>query len=107
MSAQKLPLKLSPQARRDFKEILNYTRKTWGIEQRDRYKTLLDSALTTIAANPSIGKRRDEIRADYYSYHVGSRGRHYIFYRVCEDSIVVVRILHDSMDIEQHLPGDG
>ncbi|UBF28843.1 type II toxin-antitoxin system RelE/ParE family toxin [Kovacikia minuta CCNUW1] len=104
MSTPRLPLNLTAQARKDFKQILNFTRKTWGIDQRDRYKALLDAALQAIASNPEVGKRRDEVRFGYYSYHVGSRGRHYIFYCLFEDRIEVVRILHDSMDLEQHLP---
>jgi toxin ParE1/3/4 len=103
VSAQKkFSLKLTPQARQDFKNILNYTRKTWGIEQRDRYKKLLDTVLKKLTANPSLGKPREEIKAGYYSYHIGNRGRHYIFYQVIEDSVNVIRILHDSMDIGQN-----
>jgi toxin ParE1/3/4 len=64
---------------------------------------LLDAALQRIAASPEIGKRRDEVLPGYYSYHVGTRGRHYLFYRLLEDHIEVVRIMHDSMDLERHL----
>jgi toxin ParE1/3/4 len=32
-------------------------------------------------------------------------GRHLIFYRQRADSIEIIRILHDRMDIESHLTG--
>ena len=100
MSVRK-KINITPQARSDLKNILKYTQKTWGTEQRVRYKKLLDDALTKIAANPALGKPRQELRLGYYSYHVG---RHYIFYRVLDDGVEVVRVLHDSMDVGQHLP---
>lgn len=33
------------------------------------------------------------------------RPRHVVFYRVATDQVLeVVRVLHDSMDLDQHLP---
>jgi toxin ParE1/3/4 len=96
-------INITPQARSDLKNILKYTQKTWGSEQRVKYKNILYETLNKIAANPGLGKPREELIPGYYSYHIGSQGRHYIFYRVENDTIEVVRILHDSMDIGQHL----
>jgi toxin ParE1/3/4 len=74
----------------------------WGSEQRVRYKTLLNQALNKIAANPELGKPRGEIRSGYYSYHVGNHGRHIIFYTINDEVVLVVRVLHDSMDFETY-----
>jgi toxin ParE1/3/4 len=93
---------ITPQAKQDLKEILKYTQKVWGSEQRVRYKTLLNQALRKITANPKLGRPREEIRAGYYSYHVGNHGRHIIFYTLDDDGILVVRVLHDSMDFETY-----
>ncbi len=30
--------------------------------------------------------------------------RHYLYFRIIEDTIVIVRVLHDSMDETLHLP---
>ena len=103
MSVRK-KLNITPQARSDLKNIVKYTQKTWGSEQRLKYKKLFYDTLTKIAANPALGKPREELMSGYYSYHVGSQGRHYIFYRVGSDAVEVIRILHDSMDISQHFP---
>ncbi|MCT5390434.1 type II toxin-antitoxin system RelE/ParE family toxin, partial [Pseudomonas aeruginosa] len=33
------------------------------------------------------------------------RPRHFVFFRVATDQVLeVVRVLHDSMDLDQHLP---
>jgi len=53
-----------------------------------------------------------EIRGDLFTLHIargGRRGRHLILFQVessAPDRIVVLRILHDSMDIARHLPSD-
>ena len=53
---------------------------------------------------------RDEIRPGLRSLH-GSRrarrGSHIIVYRVSESEYVdILRILHDSMDLDRHVPDD-
>jgi toxin ParE1/3/4 len=59
---------------------------------------------------PSIagGNNRDEISPGLYSLHVarrGRHGRHLVLYRVAnENTIEIVRILHDSMDLSRHVP---
>ncbi|WP_155746815.1 type II toxin-antitoxin system RelE/ParE family toxin [Scytonema sp. UIC 10036] len=104
MSGQKLPLDLRPQARSDIKSILKYTTQRWGAQQRGRYKTLIERCLDSITANPLPRSRKEESIEGYYRRHVGGKGRHFVYYRLLEDSVLVVRILHDSMDVERHLP---
>jgi toxin ParE1/3/4 len=51
-----------------------------------------------ISEHPLLGKSRDEIKAGYRSFHAAS---HIIFYRKLDEGILVVRILHQSMDVER------
>ena len=106
MSGRKRLIKLKPQAITDIKGILKYTTITWGAQQRTRYKKLLEQCLDKIAANPLHGKQVRYGDSRYYRYHVGRKGRHYVFYTVTEETVEVVRILHDSMDFERHFPDD-
>jgi toxin ParE1/3/4 len=53
-----------------------------------------------VAKEPQRGRDCTDIRAGYRKYYVG---RHLIFYRMAQDGIKIIRILHDSMDIESHL----
>jgi toxin ParE1/3/4 len=96
-----LNIDITPKAQKDLKNILNHTRRKWGKSQQTIYRDLVQKALHCIATNPWLGKPRTEISPDYYSYHVGSRGRHYIFYKIFADRIEIIRFIYDAMDIEQ------
>jgi toxin ParE1/3/4 len=50
-------------------------------------------------------KTRENIAPGLRSLHVGGRGRHVLFFRPADENIIVVlRILHDAMDVARHIP---
>ena len=104
MSGPQLPLKILPKAATDIKQILKYTQRVWGEGQRKKYKAAIDRCLKDIQANPSPRLKSEECSNGYLRRHMDKKYRHYIFYRVTADSIVIVRLLHDSMDSERHIP---
>ncbi|WP_320170518.1 type II toxin-antitoxin system RelE/ParE family toxin [Maridesulfovibrio sp.] len=89
---------LTNKAYDDLKSIARYTQKTWGIEQRKEYMSRLDQSFHLIAENIGIGRNCDHIREGYFSHLVG---RHLIFYRVEDKTVMIVRILHQNMDVER------
>jgi toxin ParE1/3/4 len=92
---------LTTAARKDVIEIGRFTTGAWGKRQRDKYLKQLDEAFKLLARQPEIGKDANDIKPGYRKY---SQGSHIIFYRAGTDSkIVVIRILHNSMDVERHL----
>ena len=91
---------LTPRACVDLKAIWNYTADRWGIEQADRYLRQLKHAMETIASDPRKGHRCDHIRPGYCKYSVAS---HMLFFRLHNNGIVVIRVLHQRMDFERHL----
>jgi toxin ParE1/3/4 len=91
---------LSPRAEADLDDIWDFTARTWGEKQAEDYIRLLVGAIGTVAENPRRGRRCDEVRKGYRKYIAGS---HMIFFRKIKSGIDVVRILHASMDFEQHL----
>ncbi|MFK7845626.1 MAG: type II toxin-antitoxin system RelE/ParE family toxin [Rhodothermales bacterium] len=92
---------LTAAARKDIIEIGQFTTAHWGKRQRDKYLKQLDEAFKLLARQPEIGTDAYEIRPKYRKY---AQGSHTIFYRPGTDSkIVVIRILHNSMDVERHL----
>lgn len=95
--------RLTQLALTDLRSIGRYTQTTWGREQRDRYLAKLDQSFHLLAQEPQRGRDCADIRVGYRKYHVG---RHLIFYRMAQDGIEIIRILHDSMDIESHF-ADG
>ena len=96
----------SPLARRDIVDVLKHTRERWGRDQAREYRNLIREALNTIAAEPQRGRVRGT-RPEILSYHIkqpGRNARHIVFYRVsAAGAFEIVRLLHDSMDFDEHL----
>jgi len=93
-------LLLSPLAERDLEEIWTYTRQTWSLGQADRYHGQLLAAMEELAAGVKVAVNASAIREGYWRY---STGRHVIFLRYREDTLIVMRVLHQSMDLPTHL----
>ena len=95
------PYLLTTAARKDTIDIGRFAAEKWGKRQRDKYLKQLDDAFKLLARQPEIGRDADDIKPGYKKF---SQGSHIIFYRAgTESKIVVIRILHNSMDVEQHL----
>ncbi|MEW5424581.1 type II toxin-antitoxin system RelE/ParE family toxin [Amorphus sp. 3PC139-8] len=90
---------IRPKAEEDLRDIGRYTRKTWGREQTRRYLRAIHDKLQRLSETPEIGAARDEIAEGYRSARVG---HHLVFYRIDGDT-VVVRVLHESMDLQCRL----
>ena len=91
---------LSPRAQTDLEEIWDYTEGRWGVIQAEIYIRQLWQHIEMIAAKPTIGRSCPEIREGYFKYPSGS---HLLFYRLIDGGVDVVRILHERMDLAQHL----
>ena len=98
------PLLIADAAKRDLEGISAYTARTWGVEQKRRYLDLLRGDMAGLRANPAIGTMRDAISPGVRSLASGS---HRIFYRDTPDAVIVLRVLHASMDTHRHLGGDA
>ena len=92
--------RLTKKALDDLRSIARYTEKTWGREQRNKYLSKLDSSFRMLAHEPQLGRACNEIKQGYRKHHVG---RHLIFYRLVASRVEIIRILHDSMDVDSHL----
>jgi toxin ParE1/3/4 len=92
---------LSPRAQADLDEIWDYTEDCWGLDQAETYTRQLWKDIAIVANRPSLGRECNEVRRGYRMYPSGS---HVLFYRQAADVIDVVRILHERMDYERHIP---
>ena len=93
--------RLTNEAVKDLEEIWSYTYQKWSVEQADRYYNLIIDEIEFIALNPLTGRPVDYIKEEYRSSKIKS---HLIFYRKQEDeTILVVRILHQRMDSENRI----
>jgi toxin ParE1/3/4 len=95
-----LPYVISKKAISDLEEIWLYTLDKWSIEQADRYYNLIFDEIAFICKNPKTGKQMEDVRKGYCATKVKS---HLIFYKVVNDTVQIVRILHERMDIENRL----
>ena len=86
-------------AKTDLKEIWLYSFENHGERQADKYYDDLICGIDTISNNPHAGVACDYIRSGYRQYKIN---KHFIFYRVVKDSIQIVRVLHESMKVENH-----
>jgi toxin ParE1/3/4 len=94
-------------AERDFSEIVDWTTENFGPRQAERYVDEILATIDAIAENPNSSRSRErpEIGAGYRSVRLRRPGRHFILYRTeGMDTVLVVRILHDSMEISLHVP---
>jgi toxin ParE1/3/4 len=90
---------LSESAQQDIISIRNYTMETWGKAQTGKYLNLLEQRLEWLANEPALGKKRNEVKEGYISF---PEGRHIIFYRIAENGIEVMGVIHQSEDIDIH-----
>ena len=90
-----MQLLLSPAAQADMSDIWDFTVERWGQEQAERYVTRLRDTLTELAAGRRSSRTADDIVPGYRSCIAGS---HIAYFRIKANDLIVIRILHQSMD---------
>lgn len=95
-----LPFVISKKALADLEEIWLYTVEKWSLEQADRYYNLIFDEINYICNNINAGKSMEHVRKNYRASKVKS---HLVFYRVVNNTVEIIRILHQRMDIENRL----
>ena len=110
-----MKLRIAAPARRDIANILAWSGAQFGLEARQRYESLIAAALKRIASErePLAAKPVAELDARLRLLHLrhvppdgkGVRNpRHFIAFRAeGRNLIVVLRVLHDAMDLPAHL----
>ena len=113
---------IAPKARGDIASILAWTEENFGPQTLRRYAKLIATAIEQVAENPERAGScaRPEIADHCRTYHLffsrksaGRAGdrirhpRHFLLYRVSESGVVEIgRVLHDSMELQGHLPAE-
>ena len=91
---------LAPRAKTDLEEIWEYSVDQFGFEKAEAYFRDIQRAIESVASDPRRGRACDEVRAGYFRFPAGS---HMLFFRLSDQGIDVVRILHARMDLGKHL----
>ena len=84
----------------DLSDIWNYTYNVWSEQQADNYYQRLIDCCGYISENPGLGKCYDEIDTGILGYKAK---QHIIFYRVAQQNIEILRILHGRMDLKNRM----
>lgn len=91
----------------------------FGSAAADRYEVLIAQALNNIGENPYRpgARHREDLAPGVYAYHLASSRdrvpenrlkfpRHFLVYRVIVGRIEILRVLHDSRDLDRHIRRD-
>jgi toxin ParE1/3/4 len=85
-----------PRAELDLLDLWDYIADD-SIDRADAFLDRIESKLQTLAQNPGLGRRREELSAGLQSFPINS---YVVFYRAMANGIDVIRVLHGSRDIE-------
>ena len=89
--------KLSELASQDIDSIIDYTIQNFGYKAMIKYHKSLELCIETLAENPLMGLQSDFIKENYYRFNHQS---HVVFYQIKSSELLIVRVLHKSMDVE-------
>lgn len=93
-------VRYEPQALQDLKDLAGYTRRAWGRVQAKTYARKLAANIAKLQKFP-----------DRFAIHAPSglglrrmrSGHHFVYYWVGDETVEVVRILHERRDPTRHL----
>jgi toxin ParE1/3/4 len=86
-----------PLAELDLLDIWDYIADD-SMARADEFLDRIEGKLQTLALNPGMGRRREELLSGLRSFTIGN---YVAFYREIEEGIDVIRVLHGSRDIEE------
>lgn len=87
-------------AEQDLIDIWLYTFEMWGEIQADKYLDDLEQAIKLLSETPLMCREREEftplVRIHQHEHHL-------IVYDTAPNGINIIRVLHESMDVEARL----
>jgi len=91
---------LSHEARNDLRRIYKFSLLNFGIIQAKTYLIKITSILNALANKSITGRSADNLTLGLRKIEIGS---HIVFYFNKDKIILVIRVLHKSMDFEKHI----
>lgn len=91
---------LSVKADEDLTAIYHFSYERFGEAKADAYLIALEECFQHLSENPALGRSIGMIRKNYFRYeHIS----HSIFYVWKKADILIIRVLHNSMDAKRHV----
>ena len=91
----------SRRALADLRNIVRYTRESWGQKQARIYREEIELGIQKLALSPGLGRVRSDVAPSVRSFPIA---RHVAFYVESEGGITVVRVLHPAMNVASAFP---
>lgn len=99
-SQKKKIFRLRPKAESDLENIYVYSHKEFGLSKAEQYIHDLSVAFQQLADDPDPGRDMSLIRKGVKVYPVNS---YLVFFKQTSFGIIIIRVLHQSMDYSSHL----
>jgi len=87
-------------ARQDLKSIFSYSIRKWGAEKARYYSDQLRTHADKIAQGTAFSKA---VPHKHRNLRQTTSGRHLIIFEQNDEQVLLVRILHEAMDIPRHI----
>jgi len=98
-----MKLDLTDAAIDDLKSIRDYTLETWGGEQVEKYLEAVWSRFELIRKNPNHWRHRPDL---FPGCQIATQGNHVILFRIHQEVLQIIRVLHGAMDLPKYIPDD-
>lgn len=92
--------KVTREADNDLIGIYIYGFRNFGEAQAEKYFSELENCFQLLSKTPFICRERTEFTPPV---RIHPHGRHLVIYVIKDDLILIIRILHASMDVQRHL----
>ncbi|MEE9493089.1 MAG: type II toxin-antitoxin system RelE/ParE family toxin [Gammaproteobacteria bacterium] len=93
-------LVIAPATKNDLKSIYHYGLRQWGQAQSVNYMAAIKDQFWSLTEHPLMGIERPELLPYTRSLPIQN---HILFYRVTDNRIEVIRILHSRQDPQRHV----
>jgi toxin ParE1/3/4 len=92
--------RVSNAAKADIHKIGQYTQKQWGKDKRRQYLTDFQDKFTLLGENPLMVREDESFTPPV---RLCPHAQHLIVYTIDDYGVFIVRVLHGSMNIADHL----
>jgi toxin ParE1/3/4 len=107
---QQWRVRLAEQAERDLLDIAHWTVANFGQRQAEQYMDTISLAIESLIDGPDVlgARAREELAPGVRTLHaarLSRKARHFVVFRISgPQTLDVLRVLHDSMELSRHLP---
>ncbi|RJY09724.1 type II toxin-antitoxin system RelE/ParE family toxin [Aurantiacibacter aquimixticola] len=91
-------LRVSGPADRDIVSIAEYTTREFGERQARKCRDDFQACFRSLLDNPHLGRSAEELAPGLRRIR---QQAHVVFYLPSDDAVLIVRVLHASMDFER------